>query len=522
MQADTRPPFPLGLWPLALLCGVWLLAVALGHDPWKTEDAIHIGIAHGFATSGDWLLPRLAGEVWPDLPSLYHWVAALLGTLLGGLLPFHDAARLASPLFGALALLLLALTARTWHGPEAGRAAPLLLIGSIGLLVPLHEAQPAAAVLAGHAALYAGLALPEKRSRLAGLLMGLGLAVAFLSDGLSGVLPVLPLLLWPLAKQRWQALAIAVCSLLALGGGWLALLASSHPAPLALWWQTELQSVAPTGWPDRSHAKFLAWFAWPVLPLAGWAVWAQRRRLSQPGMAIPFIGLLCALIAFLLREPRPASSLALMPPLVLLATVGADRLRRGAANALDWFGMMTFSLVIALIWLGGIAMLTGWPPKIARNFAKLEPGFVAQTSLFALAVAGIATLVWLAALGLRRSPWRAAVHWSIGLTVMWVVVAALWLPWIDYGKTYRPVAASLAQALPPGAGCIARIGLGPAQRASLDYFAGIRTVSNSRGQECPLVLVQGGSREAEWVGWEKLWEGRRPGDKSERFRLYRR
>ena len=47
---------------LLLLCATFLLVGVVGHDPWKTEDAIHIGIAHGFASHGNWLFPHKIGR----------------------------------------------------------------------------------------------------------------------------------------------------------------------------------------------------------------------------------------------------------------------------------------------------------------------------------------------------------------------------------------------------------------------------------------------------------------------------
>ncbi|MBI4984490.1 MAG: hypothetical protein HZC24_03875 [Rhodocyclales bacterium] len=106
---------------------------------------------------------------------------------------------------------------------------------------------------------------------------------------------------------------------------------------------------------------------------------------------------------------------------------------------------------------------------------------------------------------------------------MWGVLVSLWFPWVDYGKTYRGVAASLRQALPRDAGCVAGRGLGMAQRAVLDYFADIRTLPERRGGACGWLLVQASARqEAAPAGWKKTWEGNRPGDKSERLRLYRK
>ena len=106
----------------------------------------------------------------------------------------------------------------------------------------------------------------------------------------------------------------------------------------------------------------------------------------------------------------------------------------------------------------------------------------------------------------------------------------LWLPWIDYGKTYRPVAMSLAAAVrnagPANARCISSRGLGQAQRAAFDYHAGIATqrLEMRRRSTCPLLLVQANVRDNNAAdrtgpGWRRIWEGNRPRD-NERFRLY--
>ena len=76
---------------------------------------------------GDWLTPRIAGEPYLDTPPLYYWVAALFARALSPwLLPLHDAARLATPLFMSLTLLFVGMTARELigrrHGRSAGRA----------------------------------------------------------------------------------------------------------------------------------------------------------------------------------------------------------------------------------------------------------------------------------------------------------------------------------------------------------------------------------------------------------------
>ncbi len=518
---ESRQPGPLP-WLVMVVCTIYLLAGIIGHDPWKSEDAIGLAIAHGFHTSDNWLKPTLAGEAWAEAEPLYHWLAAATASITRTFLPFHDGARLASALFGGLFLFLLAGAARTLYGNDAGWGVPLLAVGTLGLLVPIHEAQPAAAVLAASAGVYWGVALLPGRPLVGALLMGTSLGGSFLAGGLGGVLPPLTLLAIPLVQKRYAALAIVLCLGGVLAAAWPLLLAQHEPAYLNAWWATELAATEPRGGFTLGHAKFLGWFAWPILYIAPWALWRNRRHLMEtPGMAIPAVGAIVAFLWYMSHDARTASALPLVPPLILLAAAGSASLRRGAGNAWDWFGMMTLSIAAALIWLGSVAMLTGWPAKIAGNVAKLGPGFVAHFSLFASLVALAATAAWIMTLARSpRSPWRVVSRWAVGVTMSWVMLVALWMPWIDYGKTYRPVVASLRHALPADAGCIGRLALGPAQRAALDYFGGIRTRWGSKA--CHWLIAQGEPNEAAPEGWTKVWEGHRPGDRSERLRLYRR
>ena len=305
-----------------------------------------------------------------------------------------------------------------------------------------------------------------------------------------------------------------------------------QPAAFGLWWGTELAElrvVAGSPLAVWSFLKLLVWFAWPALPLALWTLWRERHRLGEPRTLIPLTSFVLLLaVQSVFTEPRSLNLLPLLPPLVLLAAPATLSLRRGAANAFDWFGMMTFSLLAGLIWLGWAAMVFGVPPQIAKNLARLEPGFVARFSAPALAVSLILTFAWLWLIfASPRSPQRGTTHWAAGITLCWGLLMALWLPLIDYDRTYRPVALALKKALPEQPGCIAGRGLGSTQRAALHYFAGIQTLRDGgRGSaSCRLVLVQGTTQKEALppgAGWRKIWEGGRPSDRNERFRLYAR
>ena len=89
-----------------------------------------------------------------------------------------------------------------------------------------------------------------------------------------------------------------------------------------------------------------------------------------------------------------------------------------------------------------------------------------------------------------------------------------WLPMIDEGKSYKSMMTELGEVLPKTHDCVASQSLGEPQRALLDYYLGLITqrIENGAGDNCKYFLEQG----------KKIWEGARPGDNSERFRLYQR
>jgi len=516
---DNSPRLP--TLAVIILVGLYLLIGVTGHDPWKSEDAIHLGIAYGFAAHGHWLTPAIAGEAWPHTAPLYHWTAALLGKLLGGWLAFHDAARLATTLFGALFLIFLSAAARSFHGDAAGRIAPLLAIGTLGLLLPMHEAQPAIAGLACAALAWWGGGMSLQGRAWGAQLLGLGLGCAFLAHGLVGLLMAVAVLTAPVLRRDWKGLALVLLVALPLLAIWPSLLMQQAPEFWAQWWQNEFaEATRARGLPEARHIEQLAWAVWPLWPLALWSFWLLRRQIDR--LLLPLLGIAVTLIWFLSGPPRSLAVLPLILPLALVATAGANRLRRGAANAFDWFSVMTFSFVAGLIWLGACAQSLGWPPKIANNFAKLAPGHTADYGLVTLGGAAIATLFWLLTWGLRRASWRAILRWAAGVTLMWVLIAALWLSWIDHGMTYRPVALSMKQALPSGIDCIERDDLGFAHRASLDYFAGIRTVAPGRNQACGWRLSVAGTHRRIPTGWMEVWQGGRTSDRKERWYLDRR
>ncbi len=524
-------------WALAGMLTFYVLAGLIGRDPWKGEDAIHLATAWHILAHADWLSPDLAGRAFNE-PPLYYWSAAITGKLFGWLLPLHDAMRVASGLWTALALSGIYYASRELYGQESAAAAPMLLAGAAGLLIHAHDAQPMLVALAAYGGALGAMAAFGRKPRMAGAFFGLALAGCLLGTGFA---PTLPLLLaGPLAvllhapEQRpvaWRTLATGLATFVALALPWPLLLGLLEPVRLADWLATEaVQFSSGNGLRGLlGYLALLPWFAFPVLPIAAWTLWRQRHNLAERHLTLPLavFGLTLLMLTFGYR-PKEIPALLLLPPLALIATPGALALRRGAANAFDWFGMMTFTFFSALVWLAWSAMALGWPDRLANRVVALRPGFVGHFEPIALVIGLAATLWWLwLIVTAPRSPYRSLTHWSMGFTTFWLLAAVLLLPWFDYGKSYRPVAQAVAKHMPEGQSCLAERDLSDTQRASLAYFVGIEPLASDSpaGRDCPWLLVQGDTRQelaAPTGRWLTVWEGSRPGDRREKFRLYRR
>ena len=536
----TKTPLKTALF--MLVCAIWLVPGLIGHDPWKYDEAVVFGVVTEMLRTGDWLTFHIAGEPFFDKGPLFMWVAAVFVKIFGAILPAHDAARLASGFFMACTLALVGLAALELMGERAVRLAVLLFIGCLGLLIRAHEMSTDLAGLTGVALGLYGVVLAGRRPRLGGVLLGLGLATAFLGDGFlpAGMLVGLMTLL-PASGPFWRTrsyvitAAIAIATALPLLVAWPLALASAAPT----WFQVWLDSAAASRWSDPfAHedplellyfVRILPWYAWPAWPLAAWTLWRARRTLlDRRELVLPLIAFIAFfLVTSVFGEAREVNGLELLLPLAILGAAEIDSLPRGAASALDWFGMTTFFLFAALLWLGWWAALTGNPDFAAAWIAREVPGYRYRFSYIASALAALLMLIWLVVVARSlRTTRRALVNWTMGITMVWMLVMTLGVPLIDQARSYRAVAARIVAALPQDFGCIARRNVGDAQRALLDYFAAIRTIREEfpAAARCKALLVQAQPLRIPAVGaeWTEAWRGSRPGDRNELFILYRR
>jgi 4-amino-4-deoxy-L-arabinose transferase-like glycosyltransferase len=528
---------------LCLLVAAWLLPGLIGHDPWKPDEAYSFGIVYSMLESGEWIVPMLAHEPFVEKPPLYYLTAAAFATILSPPFALHDAARLTTAFYMALAFGFIGAAARELYGTHRGPLAVLTLMGCLGLLIRSHQLITDIALLAGFAVGLYGFALALRRPLLGGFWLGTGVGIGFMAKGLlaPGVFGVTALLLpiFPAWRTREYLLCLAIALLACLPWliVWPLALYLQSPALFHEWlWVNNFGRFFGTndyGPPaDTAHyLRILPWYSLPALPLAAWALWRVRKGgIFDAPYALPltvFVVLLAVLS--ISADARELYALPLLLPLALLATPASETLRRGAANLIYWFSVMGYTFFILVAWFYWGALELGIPPKLhAHLHNNLQPGYTPGFRWLHFTIGVLYTAGWVVLLRkLGKSRERPIVAWTAGMTVVWGLLASLFIGWVDVGKSYRGMIGDLQKALPAKYDCIASRNLGEPQRGMLHYFAGIvtwRIEVPGRQRECQLMLVHGVSSEEQVpLGpWQKIWEGARPGDKLERYRLYQR
>lgn len=130
---DRDRRLPLAIFLVALL--IFSLA-GLRRDLWAPDEPRHAEVAAEMVRTGDYVVPRLNGEVYPDKPPLPFWIMSVPMRIFGD----HSewAARLPYAIAAALALALTFALARRFFGSDVALTAALLL-GTAGQFAWLSQ-----------------------------------------------------------------------------------------------------------------------------------------------------------------------------------------------------------------------------------------------------------------------------------------------------------------------------------------------------------------------------------------------
>ncbi|KVQ36423.1 ArnT family glycosyltransferase [Burkholderia ubonensis] len=555
----------------AVFCA-YMLPGVLGHDPWKQDETYTFGIIQHMLETGDLVVPTNAGAPFMEKPPLYAWVATSLAWLLQRVLPLHDAARLASALFAALAFSFTARAARVASG--AASWFDLKVIGPVALCASslvvikhVHDMMTDVALFAGTAIAFCGLlelvmqhlararhaqlGLPvESGNRWAAPMFGAGVGVALMAKGLFvplvfGATLTAVLALYPECRTRAFARALGIAALVfaPFASIWpTALFLRSETLFLTWFWDNNVGrffgfSVPQLGAENDKPLFILRAFLTvgiPVTPLAivalacgAWRDW-RAPRIALP-VVFAGVGLTVLVVS---ATSRQLYILPFFAPLALVAAQAIDRLPQKLHVAWDYLSRALFGSIAVLAWTiwsvmadpaashERLAPLGRWLPLDWTM--PIEPGLV----LGALAL----TVGWLWLLPTLRTMgrWRGALSWASGAIVAWGLVYTLLLPWLDVAKSYRSVYEDLNAHLAlewNDGDCMASLnGLGESEAPMLYYFSGIlhRPVSDAAATRCTWMIVQGVRAVDPSPGseWKLFWTGARPGDDNEMLRVY--
>ncbi len=507
---------PLPRLAVVLFCLAYVLPGFWFRESWKSVDLTSLGFMLSLAQGGsDWWHPTFMGQN-PELYALFpYWIGALFIRACSGLLDPAHAARVPF-----LALTLTALCAHwyaSYYLAKGQRAQPvpfafggqaseqdyakaiadaglLALLATLGLAQPTHEATPMLAQWCFVSlAFYASAVLPFQ-PRLGALTWGL----ALLGMSFSGA-PTLALLM-----------GVGACVLIVLdssldhpktwGLKFLAIaLGVALLCPKDLWqWRLILP---PTQWAQwHGLLRLGLWFTWPAWPLALWTLWRWRGHWLvwqwSRHVVIPLFFASLFVLGAVTSVPAERILLLSLPALATLAAFALPTLERSVSALIDWFTLIFFSGCAFIIWVVWLAMQTGWPTQPAANVKRLLPGFEPDFGLAAFALALMATITWVALVHWRagqhrKALWKSLVLPASGASLCWLLLMSLWLPLLDYARSYKPLVYQVTQLVEPDR-CLQVQGLSLAQISAFKLHSGllIEAAQEAPDQTCPWLLVE--------------------------------
>lgn len=535
-RAAQRMPRPV-LW---LFCAAYVLPGVFGRDPWKNADIAAFGYMMSLVRGDASAFAPAIAQLPSDGGVLAYWLGAASIHLFGAWMQPALAARL------PFALLLLATLWLLWYatfylarteaaqpltfafGGEAqpvdyaraiADAAVLALIASLGLLQLGHETTPELVQLSAVALyLYALAACPFRTaSPRAAVVAALAILAASGAPTVGVLLAAAGAALC--ARSSYPQARRFVGWILA-GGIVAALLATALDA-----WGWRLHRPVSAA----SVVKMMVWFAWPSWLLAAWTLWRWRQHLRNRHIALPLATALLGVLASIAMNGSDRVLFLALPPLAILAAFALPTLKRSVSAAVDWFSVCFFSICALTAWVIYAAMHTGVPAQPAANVAKLAPGFVTEFQPLALVLALLATLAWLALVrwrvGRQRHPlWKSLVLPAGGVALCWLLLMTLWLPLLNYARSYRPWVQRVAELVPRGQ-CVHAPTLSRSQLAALEVSGAWHVFTAPTAAPCDWLLVSASISNDPLPprpGWQAVGRANRPTDRDESILVYRR
>ncbi|MBL8269269.1 ArnT family glycosyltransferase [Steroidobacter sp.] len=372
--------------------GLLLIATGIGlRDPWPADEPRFALIVRDMVATGEWLLPRVGGDVYADKPPLFFWLMGLSLLATGSL---RIAFLLPSLLAGIGCVLLIYDLGRRLWTRETGLAAGLALLLTIQFVWQARQAQIDATlcfwcVLSLYGLLRHLLIGPAWRWYVVGwAAAGFGV----ITKGV-GFLPLL--LLIPFAVLRagkwsprahgtsWLPWLLGPLAFIAAVGVWLVpMLLAAHADPMLAAYRDEILFHQTVGrYTDAWHHRKPVWyFAIEVIPalwmpltlLLPWLTpqWRRAWREGDLRIALPLCWIVMVVVFFSLSSGK--RGVYVLPAVPALALVCAPYLIEMMQRRAIQFTAFVLSCTIAAVCLLGAVFLLMQPDQRAKVLADSD------------------------------------------------------------------------------------------------------------------------------------------------------
>ena len=389
MSFISRPLWALGLIFAVFVAG-WFGTLST-HRLLEPDEGRYAEIPREMVASGDWVTPRLNGIKYFEKPPLQYWATAAAYEVFG---TSEWSARLWTALTGFLGILLTFWLAWRLYGPMTALAAAAVQAGSLLYVVLAHVTTLDMGLTFALQLTLAGLVWlihdkdhPE-RCRPGVALLAVGVALAFLSKGLIGILiPLAVAGLYLLVSRDWKLLLRSqpwwsAIVLLVLAGPWLLKVSQSNPEFAHFFFVHEHFQRFLTRVHDRYQSNaffvpiflvgFLPWTPLlPALAADAWRSWRAKDRVVQ----LLTIWTVFIFLFFSFSQSKLAPYiLPIFPALALLAgrllvNLPQKRVARALAISAGLWLLLAIAASVTAAWPGAAA----WLEKSAGNAA---PGII--------------------------------------------------------------------------------------------------------------------------------------------------
>ena len=520
-------------WLLVLLVLIWVFGTVFFHSPWEPYEPIVFAVVKGIINNNSWFIPIVSGVAYFDIQPFYFWLYAIPIKIFG----IHNIEYIANTIRIINTLIIfstIVVAARIGSGLSAyknGRSVVLILISCVGFINNSYLLSPNILILLGFSLYIYALQIHSKLPGVAAGILSFGLiliSINFTEQFVS--IALLSFLLLPIFSKVWRTKRYLFSVFIGVALFFISFMFYVYQLQQAnynffLAWQHRYTNII--NWhgsmflsPAWFYVQLLFWYVAPAWILAVWSFY--RRKLSlfkDPTLQ------LCTLLSVILFASAclsgEQSEILIFPiiiPLVLIASVEIDSIRISIVALFNWFSMFLFASLGICIWLGYLAFIFNYPPKLVTFLYGISQNFTYNFNIWQLLLALLISAIWLFMVTRKHIRGREMVtNWASGSSFVIVLFMALGLPWLDSVLSFKPLVQQSLKYINPK-DCVATNTQGSSTHSALwYYYADVNLLPSFIGLNNTLcnqaVLAVDDIHNFDHTQWKILWQGKRPIDK---------